>query len=182
MSPKILFERGICSLCIFRTGPPKRFMLNHMHTPQQKNQHLPHPFQSAQLLLNQHCQKARQRYNKLAPLTICWSCCSIVCLFKTRARTHTHAQISQAGSLLPSSKLEIRLREASKGSGLNPYRATVTPLELCLGFALSLQTKQKHAHTVPAWKTKVSKSLFQHLTGKVSLRKRKGHGLARTQH
>lgn len=109
-----------------------------------------HPFQSAQLLLNQHRQKARQHYNKLAPLTICWSCCCIVCLFKTRANTHT--QTSRACSLLPSPKLQIcSLREASKSCGLNPCRATATVLGLCLGFTLSLQAKTKNAHIIPAW-------------------------------
>lgn len=134
-------------------------------------------FQSAQPLLTQHCQKARQHCNKLAPLTICWSCSSIVCLFKT----HTHKPPELALCCHHPNSRSVVLRGAGKGSGFNPCRATVAVLGPCLGFALSLQAEQRNAHTVPAWKIKVSKSLFWHLTREVLLRT-KSHRLERNRH
>ena len=173
-----------CNLKAPQDRTPRSILYWTIYTPQSKRTSGSlHPFQSAQLLLNQHCQKARQHYNKLAPLTICWSCCSIVCLFKTRAHTLTHKSPKLALCCHhPNSRFVVSEREASKGSGLNPCRATVAALGLCLGFVLSLQAEQTNAHTVPAWKIKVSKSLFRQLTRKALLRKRKSHRLERTQH
>lgn len=83
-----------CNLKAPQDRTPRSILYWTIYTPPSKRTRgSPHPFQSAQLLLNQHSQKARQHYNKLAPLTICWSCCSIVCLFKTRACTHTHTNL-----------------------------------------------------------------------------------------
>lgn len=105
-----------CNLEAPQDRTPRSILYWTLYTPHSKRTTGSlHPFQSAQLLLNQHCQKARQHYNKLAPLTICWSCCSIVCLFKTRARAHTHKPTSKACSLLPSPKLQTcSLRERGK--------------------------------------------------------------------
>lgn len=119
-------------------------MLNHMHALQQKNQHLPQPFQPAQLLLNQHCQKARQRYNKLAPLTICWSCCSIVCLFKTRARTHTHTR-SDLTSWLSAAIIQTRdlSQRSIKRQWIKPMQSNSHSTGALLGFCSFTTSKTK---------------------------------------
>lgn len=76
----LVFKRGltayVCALPCNLKAPQDRTLKSILcwttYTSQSKRTGSSlHPFQSAQLLLNQHCQKARQHYNKLAPLTIC---------------------------------------------------------------------------------------------------------------
>lgn len=132
-----------CNLVAPQIRTPRSLLYQTIYTAHSKRTSSSvHPFQSAQLLLNQHRQKARQHCNKLAPLTICWSCCSIVCLFKTHALAHTNLPSLLSAAITQTPDL-LSHRVRSKGAGLKPCGAshrTGTPPGF--GFFTASKTKE----------------------------------------